>query len=122
MTEHATTAEQWAPEVIVRIYRGGHLIEQRFCESPESVAEIIESREARGTPSGELIIVEPHPPEVIIAVLRAIADAIEEDRPVAMPSPFPHIRLQLLTEGTEATRPTHGELHLLLQDLAHPGD
>ena len=68
-------------------------------------------------------MVEPHPPEVIIAVLRAIADAIEDGCPVAMPRPFPHIRLQLLTEGTESTqRPAHGELHRLWQDLGHPGD
>ena len=59
----------------------GHVVEQGFCESPESVAEIIESREAGGAATGELIVVEPHPPEVIIAVLRAIADAIEEGRP-----------------------------------------
>ena len=70
ITEHATNAEQWVPEVLVRVYRGGHVVEQRFCESPESVAEIIESREA-ARPTGELIVVEPHPPEVIIAVLRS---------------------------------------------------
>jgi hypothetical protein len=122
MTEQATSAEEWAPEVLVRVYRGGHLIEQRFCESPESVAHLVESWEARPPPAGELIVVEPHTPEVIVALMRAIADAIEQERPVAMPHPFPHIRLQLATAGTEPDRARQGELRLLWQELAHPGD
>ena len=122
MTQHAASVEECAPEVLVRVYRGGHLIEQRFCESPESVAETVVTRGSRPAPSGELIVVEPHSPEVIVALLRAIADAIEQERPMAMPHRFPPIRLQLVTEGTEPTEPSRGELRLLWQDLAHPGD
>jgi hypothetical protein len=122
MTKQAAVAEEWVPEVRVRVYRGGHLIEQRFCESPESVAQLVESREAQPPPTGELIVVKPHPPEAIVALLRAIADAIEQQRPVAMPHPFPHIRLQLKTERTEPSKPSHGELSLLWQELSHPGD
>jgi hypothetical protein len=73
-------------------------------------------------PSGELVVVEPHPPQVIVELFRAIADALEEERPLAMPHPFRHIRLQLATEGTETTTSRRGELSLLWQELAHPGD
>jgi hypothetical protein len=107
----------------VRVYRGGHLIEQRFCESAERAADVVESWEARqAPPGGELIVVEPHPPEMIVGLLRTIADAIEQEKPVAMPHPFPHLRLQLVTEGTEPGPPRHGELSLLWQEQAHPGD
>lgn len=122
MTEGATSTEEWAPEVLVRVYRGGHVIEQRFCTSPESVADFVESREAHPPPAGEMIVVEPHPPEAIVVLLRAIADAIEQGRPVAMPHPFPHIRLELVTEETEPSPPRQGEFRLLWQNLAHPGD
>ena len=122
MTEQAASAEEWVPEVLVRVYRGGHLIEQRFCESPESVGDLVESWESGLPATGEVIVVEPHPPEVIVALLRAIADAIEQERPVPMQHPFPHIRLQLATEGAEPTQPRRGELRVLWQELAHPGD
>ena len=122
MTETAKVEAEWVPEVLVRVYRGGHLIEQRFCDNPESVAEIVESWEATAPPAGELIMIEPHPPQVIVGLFRAIADAIEQERPVAMPQPFPHIRLQLLTNGTRSGKPSQGELRLLWQELAHPGD
>ena len=59
---------------------------------------------------------------MIVALLRAIADAIEREEPVAMPHPFPSIRLQLATDRTEAGKSTRGELRLLWQELAHPGD
>ena len=39
-----------------------------------------------------------------------------------MPHPFPHIRLQLATEGTAPAPPGRGELNLLWQELANPGD
>ena len=106
---------------MVRTFRGGHLIEQRFCESVEAVAELVETHESHPPSAGELITVEPHPPEVIVELLRAIADAIEQERPVAMAHPFPHIRLQLVTEGSETSRPTRVELRLLSQEQAHPG-
>jgi len=122
MTEEAHIETEWVPEVLVRVYRGGHLIEQRIGESPESVAQIVESWEAKPPSTGELIVVEPHPPEVIVALLRAIADAIEREEPVAMPHPFPPIRLQLATDRTESGKSTRGELRLLWQELAHPGD
>ena len=61
-------------------------------------------------------------PEFVARYIVREAKTYEEGRPVAMPRPFPHVRLQLLTEGTEAPRPAHGELHLLWQDLAQPGD
>ena len=122
MTEEAHIETEWVPEVLVRVYRGGHLVEQRFAESPESVAEIVESWQAKPLSTGELIVVEPHPPEVIVALLRAIADAIEREEPVKMPHPFPPIRLQLATDRTESGKSTRGELRLLWQELAHPGD
>jgi hypothetical protein len=122
MTEQAHVETDWAPEVLVRVYRGGHLVEQRFCESPESVAQIVESWEAQPLSTGELIVVEPHPPEVIVDLLRAVADAIEREEPVAMPHPFPPIRLQLATDRTTSGEPRRGELRLLWQELAHPGD
>jgi hypothetical protein len=122
VTETATIKEEWNPEVLVRVYRGGHLIEQRFCESPESVANVVESWEAQPPPTGELIVVEPHPPEVIVDLLRAIADAIEQERPVAMQHPFPHIRLELVTEGAEPSQSKRGELCLLWHELGHPGE
>jgi hypothetical protein len=113
--------EQWAPEILVRLYRGDHLIEQQFCASAEAGARTIESWEASSEPQGERIVIEPHPPEAIVALLRAIADAIEQERPLAMPRPFPHIRLQLVTEGTEPADSKHGELRLLWMEQAHPG-
>lgn len=116
-----THAEDWAPEVLVRTYRGGHLIEQRFCDNPESVAQIVESWEAQPPATRGSIVVEPHPPQVIVALLRAIADAIEQERPVAMPHPIPPVRLQLVTEGSEPSPSKNGELRLLWQDLSHPG-
>ena len=64
----------------------------------------------------------PHPPEAIVDLLRAIADAIEQERPVAMQHPLPHIRLELVTEGTESSQSERGELRLLWHELAHPGD
>ena len=122
VSEHATSTEEWAPEVVIRVYRGGHLIEHRFCDDPEAVAKLVESWASRPPPAGGLIVVEPHPPQTIVALLRVIADAIEEERPVAMPHPFPHIRLQLATEETESAPSGRGELSLLWQELAHPGD
>ncbi len=120
--EPTTSAEQWVPEVLVRTYRGDHLIEQRFCESPEAVADLVESWEARPDSAGGRIVVEPHPPEMIVALLRAIADAIEAEKPVAMSHALPHVRLQLVTEGTDPDRATRGELRLLWQELVRPGD
>jgi hypothetical protein len=121
VTEHVTPVVEWSPEVLVRVYRGDHLIEQRFSDNPEAVGQIVESWEARPPPEGELIVVEPHPPETIVALLRAIADAIELERPLSMPHPFPHLRLQLVTEGAESAPPMRGELRLLWQEQAHPG-
>jgi hypothetical protein len=121
VTRQGTPVAQWSPEILVRVYRGDHLIEQRFCESPETVAQIVESWEARPSPEGELIVVEPHPPEAVVALLRAIADAIEQERPLSMQHPFPHLRLQLVTDRSDPKRPKQGELHLLWQEQAHPG-
>lgn len=121
MTELKTAAEQWAPEVLVRIYRGGHLIEQRFCDSAESVAGIVESWEAHPPTDGGLLVVEPHPTEAIVELLRAIADAIEQERPLALDHPLPPVRLQLVTEGAQPTSARRGELALLWQEQAHPG-
>jgi hypothetical protein len=122
VSEHITATNEWLPHVLVRRYRGSHLIEQQFCESPEAVANVVEAWEAEPSRTGELIAIEPHPPEVIVALLRSIADAIEMGQPVAMRQPFPNIRLQLVTEGTEHGEPKLGELRLLWQELAHPGD
>jgi hypothetical protein len=122
VNEHVTATEEWVPHVLVRRYRGGHLIEQRTCESPEAVADLVETWEAEPSPKGETIAVEPHPPEVIVGLLRAIADAVESGQPVPMRRPFPHVRLQLVTEGSERGVPGQGELKLLWQELAHPGD
>lgn len=116
-----TAAEQRAPEVLVRVYRGGHLIEQRFCDRAETVAGIVESWQARPPAEGELIVVEPHPSEEIVTLLRAIADAIEQERPIAMQHPLPHLRLQLVTEGVDPTSSPRGELSLIWQEQAHPG-
>jgi hypothetical protein len=113
--------QQWAPEILVRLYRGDQLIEQQFCPSAEASARTIESWEASSEPGGELIVIEPHPPEAIVALLRAIADAIEQERPLAMPRPFPQIRLQLVTEGSEPDDSKHGELRLIWMEQAHPG-
>ena len=66
-------------------------------------------------------MVEPHPPEEIVALLRAIADAIEQERPLSMPHPFPQLRLQFVTEGAASAPPMRGELRLLWQEQAHPG-
>jgi hypothetical protein len=122
VTEQVTSVAEWVPEVLVRVYRGGHLIEQRFCESAEAAAAVVESWEARqAPPEGELIAIEPHPPETIVALLRTIADAIEQERPDTMPHPFPHLRLLLVTEGTEPGPPRRGELSPLWQQ-PNPGD
>jgi hypothetical protein len=122
MTSDATASETWAPEILVRVYRGDHLIDQRFSNDPETAARNIEYWEAQAPPAGTRIVVDPHPPEAIIALLRAIADALEEERPVAMRHPFPHVRLELATEGTEPTSSRRGQLRLIFQELAHPGD
>ena len=121
MTEPTKVVEDWAPEVLVRVYRGSHLIEQRFCDSTDVAADIVESWEANPPAEGELIVVEPHPPEAIVALLRAIADAIEHERPVAMRHPLPNLRLELLTEGAQPGPSGRGELSLLWQEQAHPG-
>jgi hypothetical protein len=121
VTEPTSVAERWVPEVLVRVYRGDHLIEQRFCDSAETVAGIVESWQAHPPAEGELIVVEPRPSEAIVALLRAIADAIEQERPVAMQHPLPHVRLQLATEGTEPGSSGRGQLGLLWQEQAHPG-
>ena len=122
MTEPATSSQDWGPEVIVRIRRDGHLIEQRICEGSDSVAGVVESWLAGPPAPGDMIAVEPHPPSVIVSLLRAIADAIEQGRPVAMAHAIPHLRLELVTEPFEASQPGRGELRLLWQELAHPGD
>lgn len=121
MTDPTSVAERWVPEVLVRVYRGDHLIEQRFCDSAETVAGIVESWQAHPSPEGELIVVEPRPSEAIVALLRAIADAIEQERPVAMQHPLPQMRLQLVTAGTEPGSSGRGQLSLLRQEQAHPG-
>jgi hypothetical protein len=121
VTDRPTSVEQWAPEILVRLYRGDHLIEQQFCDSAEAGARAIETWEAQSVPGGELIVIEPHPPEAIVALLREIADAIEQERPLAMPRPFPRIRLQLVTQGTEPADSKLGELRLLWMEQAHPG-
>ena len=122
MTHRATSPETNAPEVAVRVYQCDQLIEQRLAESPESAAHIVESWESRRSPTGERIVVEPQPPEAIVEVLRAVADALEQERPTAMPRPFPDIRVQLVTAGTETTPPKRAELRVLWRELAHPGD
>jgi hypothetical protein len=119
--EKAHPVEEWVPEFLVRRYRGDHLIEHQFSDSPETVGGMIESWEASSGQPGAVIVAEPHPPEAIVTLLRAIADAIEQERPVAMPRPFPRIRLQLVTEGVEPDRAGAGELRLLWHELAHPG-
>jgi hypothetical protein len=121
VTDQPTTSTEWAQEILVKHYRGGHLIEQRHCDDPRAAAGIVESWEARPTPDGERIVVEPHPPEAIVALLRAIANAIEQERPLAMAQPFPHLRLELVTEGPEQRDSRRGELKLLWQELGHPG-
>jgi hypothetical protein len=121
VTDHTTTADQPVPEILVTVYRGGHLVEQRYCQDPETVANIVESLESSPPPDGELLVVEQDSPQMIVALLRAIADAIEQQRPLRTSHPFPHLRLQLATEATEPTRETRGELLLLWQEQAHPG-
>jgi hypothetical protein len=121
MKDQSTAAEEWVPEALVRVYRGGHLIEQRVCSDPEKVAEIVESWEADPPPAGGEIVVKPYPPSAIVELLRAIADAIEQERPVPMHHPLPQLRLQLATEAIEPGA-TRSPLSLLVQELAHPGD
>jgi len=121
VTEQTNTDIEWRPEILVKRYRGGHLIEHRYFDDAEAVADTIEAWEAHLEPEGEIIDVEPHPPRAIIDLLRAIADALELERPLAMSQPFPHLRLQLVAEATEPTKPKRGELTLLWQELAHPG-
>ena len=122
MTHRATSPETNAPEVAVRVYQGDQLIEQRFAESPNRPLTSLRSWRSRRSPTGQRIVIEPQPPEAIVEVLRAIADAIEQERPTAMPRPFPDIRVQLVTAGTETTPPKRAELRVLWQELAHPGD
>jgi hypothetical protein len=121
VNEKASPVDEWVPEVLIRLYRGNHLVEQQFCDSPEVVGGLIESWEARAAESGAVIVADPHPPEAIVALLRAIADALEQERPVAMPHPYPHVRLQLVTEPVEPDPAGAGALHLLWHELAHPG-
>ena len=121
VTEQSKTSTDWAPQILVKHYRGGHLVEQRHCDDPQSLGDIVEAWEARSTSDGELIVVESHPPEAIVDLLRAIADAIEQERPLPMAHPFPHVRLELVTESDQRPGARRGQLTLLLQELAHPG-
>ena len=100
---------EWSPEVLVRVYRGDHLIEQRHSDSPEAVAQIVESWEARPPPEGERIVVEPHPPEEILTLLRTIADAIEQERPLSMPHPFPPLPAAVRDRRSHLPRRRCGE-------------
>ena len=109
-----------SPEILLKHYRGGHLIEQRHGDL-RAVADFVESWEAKQSTDGELIVVEPHPPETIVALLREIADAIEQQRPLVINEPFPQVRLQLVTAGHERSRSGRAELKLLWQEQSHPG-
>lgn len=111
---------KFAPEIVVRVYRDGRLIEQRFCNDEAKAAEIVESWGAVAGPEGEIVSVESYPPNDIVGVLRALADALERGEPVTMPHRFPPVRLQLVIEGTAAKKRS-GELYLLWQELSHPG-
>jgi hypothetical protein len=122
VTETITSAAEWTPEFLVSIYQDGRLLEQRCCDSAERAANVVESWEAHPSPDGELVVIEPRPPEAVVALLRAIADAIEQERPTPMRRPLPQLRLQLATDGTRSGPPRRGELRLLWQQKAHPGD
>jgi hypothetical protein len=122
VTEQVTGSAARSSEVLVRVFRGEDLVEHQLGDNPEAVAEIVESWVARPPSAGGRIVVDPRPPDALVPLLRAIADAIEQERPLPMPDPSPQLRVQFVTDFSEARRPGGGELGLLWQEQAHPGD
>ena len=114
-------SEVSAPSIAVKIYRDGQLVERRFCGSEEEAARVVESWEATPPAHGEVISVEPHPPEDIVALLRAIADAIERGEPVAMPTPAPPVRLQPGRRGPARARQPLGTASAPMAGALPPG-
>ncbi|WP_162941440.1 hypothetical protein [Desertimonas flava] len=122
MTDAVESAEGWAQVAYVSVAHDGPRIEQETCDGAESVARIVESWQAQQSPTVERIIIEPHPPELIVELLRAIADAIEREQPMPLSHPLPPLRLEMTAGSTTATPPGRVELRLLMRELAHPGD
>jgi hypothetical protein len=121
MSERPEPRERLEPEISVRLYSGNELVERRFSTSDAAVGEIVRSWQDEQPPRLTAIVVEPWPPESIVETLRAIADSIEEECPLDLLRPTPHVRLQLDIE-TAAASTSRDQPQRVWQELSHPGD